>query len=56
MSDDEKEIEKSNEIVDIVEKILALNNQNQQGQRWNILKPDQMLRFPISLAQLKAGI
>ena len=32
MSDDEKEIEKPNEIVDIVEKILELNNQNQQDQ------------------------
>ena len=42
-------------MVDIVEKILALNNQNQQGQGLNILKPYQMLsRLPISLAQLKA--
>ena len=29
MSDHEKETEKPNEIVDIVEKILELNNQNQ---------------------------
>ena len=29
MSGDEKEIEKPNEIVDIVEKILELNNQKQ---------------------------
>ena len=56
MSDDEKEIEKPNEIVDIVEKILELNNQNQQGQGLKIITPDQMLsRLPISLAQLKAG-
>ena len=51
MGDDEKEIEKPNEIVDIVEKILELNNQNQQGQGLKILTPDQMLiRLPISLA------
>ena len=56
MSDDEKEIQKQNEIVDIVEKILELNNQNQQGQGLKIITPDQMLsRLPISLAQLKAG-
>ena len=56
MSDDEKEIEKPNEIVDIVEKILELNNQNQQDQGLKILTPDQMIsRLPISLAQLKAG-
>ena len=56
MSDDEKEIEKLNEIVDIAEKILELDNQNQQGQELKILTPDQILsRLPISLAQLKAG-
>ena len=56
MSDDEKKIEKPNEIVDIAEKILELNNQNQQGQGFKMLTPDQMLsRLPISLVQLKAG-
>ena len=55
MSDDEKEIEKRNEIVDIVEIILELNNQNQQGHGLKIPTPDQMLsRLTISLAQLKA--
>ena len=48
MSNDEKEIEKPNGIVDIVEKVLDLYNQNQQGQGLKILTPDQMLsRLPI---------
>ena len=56
MSNDEKKIEKPNEIVDIAEKIVELNNQNQQGQGFKMLTPDQMLsRLPISLVQLKAG-
>ena len=55
MSEEEKETENPNEIVDIVEKILEFNRQ-QQGQGLKILKPNQMLsRLPISLAQLKAG-
>ena len=55
MSDDEKEIEKRNEIVDIVEIILELNNQNQQGHGLKIPTPDQMLsKLTIFLAQLKA--
>ena len=55
MSEEEKEIEKSNEIIDIVEVILEFNKQNQQGQGLKILTPDQMLsRLPITLAQLKA--
>ena len=55
MSDDEKEIEKPSEILNIVEKILQLNNKNQQGQGLKILTPDQVLRrVPICLAQLKA--
>ena len=56
MNEEEKEIEKSNEIIDIVEKILEFNKQNQQGQGLKILTPDQMLsRLPITLAELKAG-
>ena len=55
MSEEEKEIEKPSEIVDIVEKMLEFNKQNQQGGGLKILTPDQMLsRLPITLAQLKA--
>ena len=44
-------------IVEIVEKILKFNKQNQQkGQRIKILTQNQMLtRLPIALAQLQAG-
>ena len=56
MSEDEIKIEKPYEIVDIVEKILEFNKQNQEGQGLKILTPNQMLcRLPITLAQLKAG-
>ena len=56
MNEEEKEIENPNEIVDIVEKILQFNKQNQLGGGLKILTPDQMLcRLPITLAQLKAG-
>ena len=42
--------------MNIVEKILPFNRQNQEGQGLKILTPDQMLsRLPITLAQLKAG-
>ena len=58
MSKDEKEIEKPNKILDIVEEILQFNKkiQKQPGEWLKILTPDQMLnRLLISLAQLKAG-
>ena len=56
MSEDESKIEKPYEIVNIVEKILGFNKQNQEGQALKILAPNQMLsRSPITLAQLKAG-
>ena len=56
MGEEEKEIEKSNETIDGVEKVLEYNKQNQLGQGLKILTPDQMLsRLPITLAQLKAG-
>ena len=56
MSEDETEIEKPDEMVDIVEKILELINQNQEGKGLKILTPDQTLSgLPISLAQLKVG-
>ena len=42
--------------MDIVEKILDFNEQNQEGGGLKISTPNQMLsRLPISLAQLKAG-
>ena len=56
MSADEIKIEKPQKIVDIVEKILEFNKQNQEGKGLKILTPNQMLsRLPISLGQLKAG-
>ena len=55
MTEAEIKTEKPNEIVDIVEKILEFNEQ-QEGKGLKILTPSQMLsRLPISLAQLKAG-
>ena len=55
MSEEEKKIEKPNEIVDIVEKILKFNQQIQQGHGLKMLIPNQMLsRLPIALAQLNA--
>ena len=55
MSENEIGIEEPDKMVDIFEKILAFNRQNQEGQGLKILTPKQMLsRPPISLAQLKA--
>ena len=49
-------IEENEKIIDIVERILELNNEIQLGLGLKILTPNQMLsRLPISLAQLKAG-
>ena len=51
MSKEEKQIEKPNEIVNIVERILEFNNLNQRGQGLKILTPNQMLsRLPTFLA------
>ena len=56
MSEAEIENEDPESIVEIVEKILKFNEQNQQGQGIKILTPNQMLnRLPIALAQLQAG-
>ena len=56
MSEDEKEIEKPDKIVEIVEEVIKFNKQNQEGKGLKILTPNQMLsRLPITLAQLKAG-
>ena len=49
-------IEENEKIIDIVQRILKLNNKNQLGAGLKILTPDQMLsRLPVTLAQLKAG-
>ena len=54
MSKEDKEIEESDMIVEIVEEILKFNKQKQEGQGIKILTPNQMLsRLPISLAQLE---
>ena len=56
MSEKEKENEKPDKVVKIVEEILKFNKQNQEGKGIKILTPNQMLsRLPISLAQLEAG-
>ena len=55
MSEQEKETESPNEMVDIVGNIIEFNR-HQQEQGLKIFMPNQMLsRLPISLAQLKAG-
>ena len=49
-------IEKNENIINIVKRIIYSNQLNQSGQSLKILTPNQMLsRLPISLAQLKAG-
>ena len=56
MDEEEKEIDKSNDIVNIDEEIVEFNKQKQEGKGLKILTPDQMLsRLPITLAQLKVG-
>ena len=58
MSEDEKETEKPDKILEIIEEILIFNKENrkQQGLGLKILTPNSMLsRLPITLAQLKAG-
>ena len=56
MREEEKEIEKPNEITNIVEKVLDFNKQKQKEQGLKIITPNQMLgRLPISLSQLKVG-
>ena len=56
MFEEERETEKPDKIVEIVEEILRFNKQKQEGQGIKTLTPDEMLnRLPISLAQLQAG-
>ena len=48
--------EENEKIIEIVERILELNSENQLGLGLKILTPNQMLsRLPISLAQLNVG-
>ena len=54
--EDEKKIEKPDEILKNFEEILEFNKQNQSGKGLKILTTNQMLgRLPIYLAPLKAG-
>ena len=58
MSEEERENERADKIIEIVERILAYikQQQKQEGQDIKILTLSQMLsRLPISLAQLEAG-
>ena len=51
ISEEGKQIENPNEIVNIVERILEFNNLNQRGQGLKILTPNEILsRLPIFLA------
>ena len=53
--DDVLKIEENEKIIDIVERILELNNKTQSGQGLKIITPNQMLsRLPISSPYLKA--
>ena len=52
----ERKIEKSDNIVKIVKRVLKFNKQKQSGEGIKILTPNQMLsRLPITLALLEAG-
>ena len=54
--DDKLQVKENEKIIDIVERILELNSENQLGKGLKILTPNQMLsRLPISTAQLQAG-
>ena len=56
MSEEQKEIVKPSEIINVVKKILEFTKQNQQGHGLKILTPNQVVsRLPITLAQSKAG-
>ena len=56
MSEEERNAEKPDNIVTIVENILNFNKQQQSGEGIKILTPNQMLsRLSISLPQLEAG-
>ena len=49
--DRRSKIEEDEKVIDIIERILDLNNENQLGERLKILTPDEMLSIlPITLA------
>ena len=51
MSEDEKETEQPNEMINLNKTILEFNNQNQEGTGLKILTPDQMISgLPISFS------
>ena len=55
MNKQEKENDDPDVIINIVKKILEFNRQQQQGQGFKMLTPNQVLSgLPIPLAQLKA--
>ena len=55
--DDAAKTDENEKIIDVVERILELNNKIQSGQELKILTTSQMLsRLLIFLSQLKAGI
>ena len=48
MSEEEKQVEKPNEIIGIIEKIIEFNDLNRRGKGLKTSTPDQMLsRLPI---------
>ena len=54
--DDPLQTKENEKIIDIVERILALNSENQLGLGLKLLTPNPVLStLPISFAQLKAG-
>ena len=54
--DEVSKVKENEKIIDIVERILELNNEKESGKGLKILTLDQMLsRLPITLAQLKVG-
>ena len=56
MSNYEQTMEQPDKIVDIVERFIEFNRQNQERQGLKMLTPDQMLSIlTSSLAQSKAG-
>ena len=54
MSEDVKESEKPDKIVDIVKKVLEFDKKNQEGQLLKLISTGQLLgRLPITVAHLK---